>query len=467
MPLLFPLFLLLPGHSPAVTDMEAGAATPAPVALAAQDALSVLRSTGLSGLDAFEFLGKILACGPRLAGSDNAARAVVVTRSIMETLGLENVHVEEVTVTLWERGHTDVRIVGLDSGDIGLAAAALGGSIGTPGDGITAEVVQVMSLDEARSLGEKGRGRIVFFNRPMPPDVLDTFDAYGKSADQRAHGAAAAAASGATAVLVRSMTLRTSDLPHTGIMQYDEGVPPIPAAGLSTAAADRLAALLQERGTVRVHMELGCRTVGPVKTHNVVGDVRGREKPDEIVVVGGHLDSWDLGPGAHDDGAGCAQSLEALRLIKALPVAPRRTVRAVMFMDEESGGTGGKAYVADPLRKTETHVAAIESDRGGFLPLGFTVLADEPALQAFNRWLPALSHLGVTFIRKGYGGVDIHPLSTTGCITIGLYPDSQRYFDVHHCAADTLDTVNERELELGAIQMAGLAWLLAEEGVPR
>jgi hypothetical protein len=461
MPFLLPFLFLLPGGGP--TRPAGTADSPPPV----DQALASLRSNGLSDLGAFGFLSRILECGPRLAGSPNAACAVERTRNLMVDMGLQDVHLEEVTVTLWERGKTDARVVGLPGGDLPLSAAALGGSIGTPADGVTAEVIQVQTLDEARTLGDRGRGRIVFFNRPMPTDVLDTFDAYGKAADQRAHGASAAAASGAVAVLVRSMTLRVSDLPHTGIMHYDEGVPAIPAATVSTAAADRLASLLAEHGTVRVHLELGCRTVGPVKTHNVVGDLKGRELHDEIVVLGGHLDSWDLDPGAHDDGAGCAQALEALRLLKELPTRPRRTVRAVMFMDEESGGTGGKAYVADPRRARERHVAAIESDRGGFLPLGFTILAEEPVLTAFNRWLAPLSNLGVTFLRKGYGGVDIHPLAATGCVTIGLYPDSQRYFDVHHCAADTLETVNERELELGAIQMAGLAYLLAEDGVPK
>ncbi|MBM4352816.1 MAG: M20/M25/M40 family metallo-hydrolase [Deltaproteobacteria bacterium] len=458
-------FFLFPGAGPGAPAGKAARTAESPPSH--DRVMAALRADGLARLGAFDFLSGILSCGPRPAGSDNAARAVEKTRSVMQEIGLADVHLEEVTVTLWERGPGSAAAVLADGTEEPLAAAALGSSVPTPDGGITAPVVEVRSLEEARALGEKGRGRIVFFNRAMPTDVLDTFEAYGKAADQRAHGASAAAASGAVAVLVRSMTLRVSDLSHTGIMAYDEGVPRIPAAAISTAAADRLSSLLAQGAEVRVRLELGCRTVGPVTSHNVVGDLRGRELPAEVVVLGGHLDSWDLGPGAHDDGAGCAQSLEALRLLAALPTPPRRTIRAVMFMDEESGGTGGKAYASNPKRKSEKHVAAIESDRGGFLPLGFTVLADEPTIAAFNRWLPLLKDLGVTFIRKGYGGVDIHPLVESGCVTIGLYPDSQRYFDVHHCAADTLDTVNERELELGAIQMAGLAWLIAEEGIPR
>jgi hypothetical protein len=250
-------------------------------------------------------------------------------------------------------------------------------------------------------------------------------------------------------------------------MKYAEDVPKIPAAAVSLVAADTLHKALERDGSVRVHMSLGCKMLEPVISHNVVGDISGSELPNEIVLMGGHLDSWDAGDGAHDDGAGCAQSLEALRLIQSLKVRPKRTIRAVMFMDEEFGGTGGKAYAIAPERKSEKHIAAIESDRGGFLPMGFTVKAEPPQVEALRSLLPLFTDLGMTFIKQGYGGVDINPLADQGTLTIGLYPDSQRYFDYHHSANDVISAVNPRQLELGAIAMARLAWELGQNGVPR
>lgn len=420
-----------------------------------------LKNEGLRNQQAMATLARIVAGGSRLAGSAGAAKAVTVTRQIMEEMGLDNVHLEEVEVRHWVRGAESATIVGGGK----LSVMALGGSVGTPAAGVEGEVIEVMSLEECDALGERARGRVIFFNRPMDPTHYDTFNAYGGAADQRVHAASRAAAVGAVAVLVRSMTMRHDDVPHTGVMKYADDVPKIPAAGLSLIAADALHDALEGKAPVRVRLSLGCQMLEPVISHNVVGDITGSELPHEIVLVGGHLDSWDAGDGAHDDGAGCAQSLEALRLIQTLGARPKRTIRAVMFMDEEFGGTGGKAYAIAPERKTETHIAAIESDRGGFLPLGFTVKADAEKVRSLQRWLPLIAPLGMTFVKEGYGGVDINPLAELGTLTIGLYPDSQRYFDYHHSANDVLDAVNPRHLELGAIAMAVLASHLAEEGV--
>jgi len=418
---------------------------------------------GLGNQQAIEYLTRIVAMGPRLGGSKEAAEAVQVTHKMMEEMGLQNVHLEAVEVKHWERGAESGRIVGGAT----LSLMALGGSVGTPDEGIEAEVIEVLSLDECDALGERAKGRILLFNRPLDPTHYDTFHAYGGAADQRVHAASRGAAVGAVAVLVRSMTLRHDDVPHTGIMKYAEGIPKIPAAAVSLIAADALHEALGDGNPVRVKISLGCRMLEPVVSHNVVGDITGSEFPHEIVLMGGHLDSWDAGDGAHDDGAGCAQSLEALRLIQSLKTRPKRTIRAVMFMDEEFGGTGGKAYAAAPEREKETHIAAIESDRGGFLPMGFTVKAEPPQVEALQPLLPLFAPLGMTFIKQGYGGVDINPLAEQGTLTIGLYPDSQRYFDYHHCANDVLSEVNPRQLELGAIAMARLAWQLAEDGVPQ
>jgi carboxypeptidase Q len=266
---------------------------------------------------------------------------------------------------------------------------------------------------------------------------------------------------------VRSLTLAINDDPHTGTMSYDPVVPKIPAVTITTAAAERLSALLRAEPDARFSFTTTCQTLPPVTSHNVMGELRGSARPDEVIVVGGHIDSWDLSPGAHDDGAGCAQSIEALRLIRALGLRPNRTIRAVLFMDEENGGTGGRDYARSETRKSERHIAAIESDRGGFLPIGMGVGAKGEALARIQAWEPLFQRIGLQWIRPGGGGVDIGPLGASGTILMGPVPDSQRYFDVHHSGTDTLDKVNPRELQLGANIMALMAYLLSEEGVQK
>ena len=452
----FPVAILL------LTASAVGFAPPEGADAVVPSLVEKLKQEGLGKQQALALLQRIVAGGPRLAGSPGAANAVAVTQQIMVEMGLDNVHLEAVEVKHWVRGSESASIVGGEK----LSVMALGGSVGTPEGGVAGEVIEVLSLEECDALGDRAKGRIIFFNRPMDPTHYDTFNAYGGAADQRVHAASRAAAVGAVAVLVRSMTMRHDDVPHTGVMKYADDVPKIPAAGLSLIAADALHDALAAQQPVRVKLILGCQMLDPVISHNVVGDITGSELPNEIVLLGGHLDSWDAGDGAHDDGSGCAQTLEAMRLIQSLGVRPRRTIRAVMFMDEEFGGTGGKAYAIAPERQTETHLAAIESDRGGFLPLGFTVKADAEKVKSLQVWLPLIAPLGMTFIKEGYGGVDINPLAELGTLTIGLYPDSQRYFDYHHSANDVFAAVNPRHLELGAIAMAVLASELVANGVP-
>lgn len=249
------------------------------------------------------------------------------------------------------------------------------------------------------------------------------------------------------------------------MLRYDPGVPRIPAACISTKGAELLSTALKKDPSLLVNFKTECRNLASVTSHNVIGQITGSEHPNEILLVGGHLDSWDLGTGAHDDGAGCVQAIEALRLIKESGLRPRRTIRAVMFMNEEFGGTGGRDYAAAKDREGEVHVAAIESDRGGFLPLGFGISGDPNTIKHLQKWEDLLRSIGLQWIRRGGGGVDIAPLAAQGTVLIGLVPDSQRYFDVHHSEKDVLETVNPRELELGAIAMAVFAYILAQEGL--
>jgi carboxypeptidase Q len=427
-----------------------------------------IRKAGLTEERAFEFLRRITAVGPRLTGSPEAAKAVEVTQGIMAGMGLNNIHLEPVTVNRWVRGaREEAEIVHSASrATIPLHVCALGGSVGTPNSGITAPVVEVKSFEELDRLGPEVRGKIVFFNRPMDRGQTEPFAAYGGAADQRVRGAVQAARHGGVAALVRSLTFRLDDFPHTGLMIYDEGIPRVPAAAVSTSDADALSALLKKGGPVSVRLKMSCRNVGPVESANVVGELAGTDHPEEIVLMGGHLDSWDLGTGAHDDGAGCAVSLEALRLIKDLGFRPKRTIRAVMFMDEEFGGTGGRYYVKDARRKHERHLLAMESDRGGFLPIGIAAGRSEAGLLQRLRALNELfKPLGVTSFSPGGGGVDVGPLIEQGTVPAAVIPNAQTYFDVHHSALDVLERVHPRELELQAVIMAILAVIVAQEGV--
>lgn len=420
---------------------------------------------GMSEQYAFDILKSITRGGPRLTGSSQAEAAVDLTRKLMEDMGFDNVHLEPTEVPHWMRGDDEEGwILSSESGKISVPIAAIGGSIPTPPEGTSAQVVEVKSFTELNQLGEGARGKIIFYNKPMDPKLLNTFQAYAAASPQRVRGATEAAKHGAVGALVRSLTFRIDDYPHTGLMQYDSGVKKIPAACISTRGANFLSDLLKKDPELTFVMKLPCRELDPVISHNVVGEIEGTEKPEEIILLGGHLDSWDLSPGAHDDGAGCAHTLEALRLIKELDLKPKRTIRAVMFMNEEFGGSGGRDYAVSNRRKGETHLAAIESDRGGFLPLGFGVGGTQTA-EKFKKWEHLFQSIGLFWIRPGGGGVDIAPLGQQGTLLIGLVPDSQRYFDVHHSGKDVIEAVNPRELELGAIAMAVFAYILAEEGV--
>lgn len=427
-----------------------------------------LLEKGLAELGAWESLEKILSVGPRPTGSPEADEAVALLAGHMKALGFDNVRTEPTTVIRWVRGPIEEgAIVSGVFGRIPVKVRAIGRSVRTPGEGIRARVIEVRSFEELEKAGETARGRIVFFNGRMDPALLDTFRAYGAAARQRSAGAVAAARAGAVGAIVRSLTIRLDDDPRTGTMSYDPAVPKIPAATISTEAAERLSEVLREDPDAEFYFKTSCETLPPVKSNNVMGELRGTEKPEEVVLVGGHLDSWDLSPGAHDDAAGCAQSIEALRLIKALGLVPKRTIRAVLFMDEENGGTGGRDYARSVNRKSERHIAAIESDRGGFLPLGIGVGATGETYDRIKAWEPLLQRVGLQWIRPGGGGVDIAPLEASGTVLMSLVPDSQRYFDVHHSSGDTIDKVHPRELELGASALALMSYLLSQEGLAR
>lgn len=424
-----------------------------------------LLQEGLSQLTAHRWLTRLVSRAPsRLVGSDGYARAETVAMALMEEAGLQNVRRQETEVRLWDRGQVEsLERVGPAGPSVTFTVAALGGSDGTAPEGVVGEVVRVTSFEEMDALGTEAiRDRIVFFDARMPSGSLDTFASYGEVSGIRYHGAARAAKLGACAVLTRSITTRRDDVPHTGIMGYEKDGVRIPAASLGWVSSDRLAKLLErEPGTV-LRLRLSARNLGTTTANNIIGDWPGSRLPKEIVLLSGHLDSWDLGVGAHDDASGCVHALEAVRLLRSLGLAPARTLRVVWFANEEFGGYGGLTYAKAARSSGEKHVLAVESDRGGFTPKALTVKASEETVQSLASYLPAFSLLGIESIGPGYGGVDIRFLEEDGVPLVGLVPDSQRYFDVHHSANDQLSEVNPRELELGAIVLAMVAWIGSE-----
>lgn len=404
---------------------------------------------------------------PRLSGSPGAAKAVEWGQKVMEATGLDSVWLQEVMVPHWERGKAEVAYFKDKQGKSTVPVCALGGSIATPKKGIKAQVVEVQNLRELEKLGrEKLQGKIVFYNRPMEARLLNTFHAYGGCVDQRSQGAIEASKFGALAVVVRSMNLRIDDYPHTGNMRYNPELDSIPACAISTRGAEMLSKRLKEDPNLEFSLKMNCKWFPMAPSHNVIGELKGSEFPDEIIVVGGHLDAWDLAEGAHDDGAGVVQSLEVLNLFKKTGYRPKRTVRAVFYMNEENGMRGALKYAEIAKKNQENHIAGIESDRGGFTPRGFSVDGSQEVLELIQSWGKFLKPYFLHDLKPGYGGVDIGPLKKQGAALFGFLPDSQRYFDYHHASNDVFEAVNKRELELGAASMAALIYLISEHGLP-
>jgi hypothetical protein len=391
--------------------------------------------------------------GPRLSGSAGAGAAVQWAQKKLQQDGL-SVRLEPVKVPHWVRGEESAEVLP-SNGVVGhrLATTALGNSVG---GSATAEIVEARSLEEVAMVPGGARGKIVFFNHDMaaPTD-------YGKFVDMRSHGPSAAARAGAVAILIRSLATASLRSPHTGMTSYDDGVQKIPAAAISTEDADLLHRLLR-RGPVKVRLTLGCRMLPDADSANVVADVRGREKPEEVVLLGAHLDSWDLAQGANDDGAGVAMVMEAGRLIAALPQHPRRTVRVVLFMNEENGLAGGKAYAAAHQAELGKHVAALEADSGAARPISIQLQAGEGARAALAPWLEPLQGLGLPLEDGDAGGADLGPMAPGMVPLVRVNNDGTHYFDIHHSAADTLDKINPRDLAENSAAIAVVAYALAE-----
>ena len=405
--------------------------------------------------------------GHRLSGSYQAEQAMNWGAELLKKYEADTVFIMPVTVPSWSRNDVATARAILSGGKIiPLHITALGGSVQTPRDKpIRAKIVVVKHIDELNGRDDI-KGKIVLFNRAMDPVLINTGAAYGGANDQRTYGAIAAAKAGAIGTLVRSLTHSLDTIPHTGAMSYEKGVHRIPSAAISTVDARMLAQLYKEDPNVEVEFTLNCRKYHDVEQGNVIGEWIGSEYPNEVITLGGHLDSWDIGEGAHDDGAGIVHTIETLRLLKEIGYIPKRTLRFVLFINEENGNRGGKKYAeiaGQELEKGEKiYVAAMESDAGGFSPRGFNLDAADEHYELFKSWEKLFEPYNLYHFQRGWAGVDIGPLKRLDHrpFMVGLVPDGQRYFDFHHTVNDTFENVHKRELELGAAAMASMIMLI-------
>ena len=405
--------------------------------------------------------------GGRLAGSPQQQNAAIWGKRNMEAFNPDKVYLQPCKTPNWQRGGKDfAAIVGVNGKPTihKLEALALGNSLGSNGL-IEAELLAVANFEELEKRKDEVKGKIVYFNSEFDPTLVQTFKAYGAAGLYRWTGASRAAKYGAVGVMIHSLSTAPDNAPHTGGMGYDEKLPKIPAVALGPNDAKALYAQAK-KGTVRVQMQTFGFFLPDADENNVVAELKGTEHPEEIITIGGHLDSWDVNEGAHDDGAGVVHTLEVLRTMKALHYQPKHTIRFVLFANEENGDKGGLKYAELAKTNKEKHILALESDEGGFTPRSIGITCSPAQLARFEKWTPLLKPYG-TEVTPGGGGADIEPLTSydKSIITSSMIPDSQRYFDLHHAKTDVFENVNKRELLLGAVNIAAFIYLVDQYGV--
>lgn len=413
--------------------------------------------------------------GGRLAGSPQMVKAEKWGVQLMQQSGADKAWLQECMVPHWVRGGKDQAVTMYNMAAPGgrnlllqkkqLDVLALGNSEGTKNKPLAAEVVLVNSFDELEKKKDSVKGKIVFYNYKFNPTYVQTFRSYGEASQYRGAGPSRAAKYGAAAIMIRSMSHSVDNNPHTGATRYDSAYAKIPALAIGLRDADWLSDQIKENRVKSITLKTNAHFFPDTIGHNVIGELIGSEFPDEIITVGGHLDSWDAGEGAHDDGAGCVQTIEILRAFKAIGYKPKRTIRFVLFANEENGLRGGAKYAEEAKAKNEKHILALESDAGGFTPRSFGFTMPDEKFQKVVKWKELIAPYGCTEFNKGGGGADIGPLRNVGAALAGLSPDSQRYFDVHHARNDVFENVNKRELELGAVNMAALIYLVDKYGL--
>ena len=401
--------------------------------------------------------------GPRLSGSSNAMKAVYAGKKMLEVAGADTVYLQPCVVPYWVRGAKEEGYVIINGLKEKIKLTSLGNSEGTNGKMLNADIVEIRKMSDFSTANVKGK--IVLINIEMNPTYIKTNRAYGESGVGRRAGPSLAAKHGAIAVMVRSLASNEDDHPHTGATAYNDSFPKIPAVAISTQMANKISNVLQSGKAVKAMIKSNCKMMGTANSFNVIGELRGVKFPEQIITVGGHLDSWDLAEGAHDDGTGVVQSIEIIRSLKAQGIKPLRTIRAVLFMNEENGGGGSKAYLQNAKQKTEQHIFALESDAGGFTPRGFNLEMAPQKEQRVKEWAPLFYPYGVYDFKEKGSGADIGPLREIGTALAGLQTDSQRYFDIHHAETDVFEAVSKRELDLGTLNMAAFIWLVSEYGL--
>ena len=403
--------------------------------------------------------------GQRLTASPNFYKAIQWGLATMKHSGATKAWLQECQVPHWVRGGKDMATATVAGQKKPLDVIALGNSMGTGAAGVSSQVVEVRSFDELQQKKDSVKGKIVFYNYKFKANFVNTFQSYVDAVPYRGAGASMAAKYGAKAVIVRSMTHSTDNNPHTGSLRYDTTQAEIPAVAVGLQDADWLDSAIAKK-PVSVFMKTGGHFLPDTVGDNVIGELTGTEFPDQYITIGGHLDSWDPAEGANDDGAGVVQTIELLRTFVALGYHPKHSIRFVLFANEENGLRGGLKYAAEAKAKNEKHIFALESDAGSFTPRGFTVDVTDAQLQKLNSWLPLLQPYGSYLFINGGGGADVGPLKENVGAAVGeLLPDSQRYFDYHHARNDVFENVNKRELELGAINMAALIYLVDKYGL--
>ncbi len=444
-----PLFLILflyavAGYAQPTTDEEV---------------IKKIYTTALTGNEGYHYLKELTEIGGRLAGSPEADQAVMRFQQIADSLGFETT-LQPVMVPHWVRGEQEKAHYTVEGEMKPVNVCALGGSIATPGNGISGKLVELHSFAQLDSIGDELEGKIAFFNIPMDPAYINTFFAYSNAVKQRWAGAMEASKKGAVAVVTRSLSSTINDYPHTGSMTYTGATRKIPAVAISTADAEKLSRDLSINPDLDFFFRTDCEMKDSVLSANLIADLPGKESPEEIILVGGHIDSWDIGTGAHDDGAGCIHAFEAALLLQKLDLLPGRTLRVVFFMNEEFGLDGAKKYAAEAHKNGLNHVIAMESDAGGFTPRGISMVAPDSIIEKIKSLRDLLEPYGLHEFSQTGAGADISQLAAKDIVMIGLRPDSHRYFEVHHSALDTLDAVNPRELEMGSATLAALVYLL-------
>jgi len=403
--------------------------------------------------------------GSRLAGSPGMVKAEAWGLKAMKAANADTAWMQECQVPHWVRGGQDVATATTGHGVLKkLDVLALGNSVGSM-KLLKAPVVEVASFNELDRKKDSLKGKIVFYDYKFNPTLVHTFKSYSDAVQYRGDGPSRAAKWGAVAVIVRSMSHSTDNNPHTGSTRYADSIAKIPAVAIGLQDADWLSDAVR-KSPVSVSLKTAGTFLPDTTGHNIIGELRGTQFPNQYITIGGHLDSWDAGEGAHDDGSGCVQTIELLRALKALGYQPKHTIRFVLFANEENGLRGGTKYAEEAKQKGETHLFALESDEGGFTPRGFGITAPDSVYNKIAAWKPLLAPYGASEFSRGGGGADIGPLNRLLATPLaGFQPDSQRYFDVHHARNDVFEAVNKRELELGAVAMAGLIYLIDKYGL--